>query len=81
MSNSIYFLRECPTCGRQLQIRVEYLGKMVMCRHCQGQFTALDPTCTRCDCAEANSTLLRRVDELLDRVAHRKEQSRGQHPR
>ena len=25
MSNPTYFIQECPTCGRQLQIRVEYL--------------------------------------------------------
>jgi hypothetical protein len=30
MSSSTYFVQECPICGRQLQIRVEYLGKRVI---------------------------------------------------
>ncbi len=32
MSNPTYFVQECPTCGRRLQIRVEYLGKRVVCQ-------------------------------------------------
>ena len=29
MSKATYFVQECPTCGRDLEIRVEYLGKRV----------------------------------------------------
>ena len=43
MPNATYFVQECPTCGRRLQIRVEYLGKRVVCQHCQGKFVAMDP--------------------------------------
>lgn len=43
MRGATYFLRECPTCGRKLQIRVEYLGKRVACRHCHAAFEATDP--------------------------------------
>ena len=81
MSNSTYFTQECPTCGRRLQIRVEYLGRKVVCRHCQGQFVASDPLSTRHDCAEQENALLRRADELLESVARRKAQSRWQSPR
>lgn len=39
-----YFIQGCPTCGRRCQIRVEYLGKLVVCYHCRAQFRALDPS-------------------------------------
>ncbi len=68
MSNSTYFVQECPTCGRRLQIRVEYLGKQVVCQHCQGRFVASDPSNVRVDGAMGNNALLRRVDELLENV-------------
>ncbi len=38
-----YYLQSCPTCGRRLQVRIEYLGKQVICYHCHGSFVALDP--------------------------------------
>ena len=75
MSNVTYFVQECPTCGRQLQVRVEYLGKKVICRHCQGALIAADPTNLRCDCAEPANALLRRADELLESVSHQKMQT------
>lgn len=81
MSNSTYFLQECPTCGRRLQIRVEYLGKRVRCQHCQGQFEAADPASARCNCGEAGNALLRRADELLESVAQQNPQPRSPHPR
>ena len=80
MSNATYFVQECPTCGRRLQIRVEYLGKRVMCQHCQGQLTAADPANVRCDCAGSSSSLLRRADELLESIAQQKSQPH-QYPR
>jgi DNA-directed RNA polymerase subunit RPC12/RpoP len=81
MPNSTYFIQECPTCGRRLQIRVEYLGKRVRCQHCRGQFEAIDPASTRCDPAEQGNALLRRADELLESAAQRKPQSRSPYPR
>ena len=81
MSNATYFVQECPTCGRNLQVRVAYLGKKVVCQHCQGQFEACDPTNRRCDCPEYGSTLLRRADELLESVAQHKAQPRSPYPR
>jgi hypothetical protein len=38
MGNATYVLRECPVCGRRLQIRVEYLGSRISCVHCDGTF-------------------------------------------
>jgi hypothetical protein len=76
MSNPTYFVQECPTCGRRLQIRVEYLGKNVVCQHCQGRLVASDPANMRCDCPEPAVALLRRANELLESVAQQKSQPR-----
>jgi len=43
MPNVTYFVQDCPTCGRKLNVRVEYLGKSVVCQHCRGAFVAWDP--------------------------------------
>jgi hypothetical protein len=80
MSNPTYFVQECPTCGRRLQIRVEYLGRTVVCQHCQGRLTAADSTNSRCDCVKSANALLRRADELLDSVSHLRSQPQ-QYPR
>jgi hypothetical protein len=62
MSRSTYFVQECPTCGRSLQICVEYLGRQVVCQHCHGRFEASEgPPNPR----GAAANLLRRADELL----------------
>ncbi len=81
MSNSTYFVQECPTCGRRLQIRVEYLGKQLVCQHCQGRFAASDPSNVRCDEGIGNSAILRRADQLLESVDRWKCQMRSSHPR
>ena len=66
MSNTAMFVQECPTCGRRLQIRVEYLGKTVVCWHCRGRLVATDPASHRYPGASRTSEeLLRRADELL----------------
>jgi hypothetical protein len=76
MSNPTYFVQECPTCGRRLQIRVEYLGRKVVCQHCQGRFTAADSANFRCDSVESGQNLLRRADELLESISQRRPQPR-----
>ena len=65
MSNSTYFVQDCPTCGRRLQIRVEYLGKKVVCEHCRARFEACDPASSRYPPSDSSILLLRRVEELL----------------
>lgn len=76
-----YFVQECPTCGRRLQIRVEYLGRHLVCRHCQGEFEALDPANVHHGCTEHGNALLRRADELLETVARRRMHARVPYPR
>ena len=68
MSNSTYFIEGCPTCGRRLHIRVEYLKKKVICQHCRREFVAGDPACqganglavpTRCSVVQRSSSRMR----------------------
>jgi len=60
MSQTTYFVQRCPTCGRQLQVRVEYLGRELSCQHCQGKFTAAsEPQ------EVAEPDLVKRADALL----------------
>ena len=40
MASGMVFVRPCPTCGRNLEIRVELLGRDVQCRHCSAEFIA-----------------------------------------
>ncbi len=71
MPGATYFVQECPTCGRRLQIRVEYLGKRVACQHCQGNFVATDNSASRSNPDGDGSSILHRANELLESVAHR----------
>lgn len=64
MPGAIYFIQECPTCGRRLQINVEYLGRRLACDHCHGRFVACDPDSKPAG-APLGYDLLRRADELL----------------
>ncbi len=64
MSRATYFVQECPTCGRRLQVRLEYLGRVVACQHCNGKFEASDPALAP-DPLATSAELLTRADELL----------------
>jgi len=68
MSKSTYFVQDCPTCGRRLEIRVEHLGKVVTCQHCRGRFQASESSnaADRLSDPTASSWLLRRAEELLE---------------
>lgn len=65
MANTTYFVQECPTCGRNLQVRVEYLGKRVVCQHCNSRFHACQDASASQAQASTESTLLQRAEELL----------------
>jgi hypothetical protein len=67
MGNPTFFIQECPTCGRRLQIRVEHLGKSVVCQHCSARLTARDPATA----GPLVHPLLCRADELLRTAARR----------
>lgn len=61
MPNTTYYVQECPTCGRGLQVRVEYLGKKVVCQHCSSRFMAVQPGAD----AASQSSLMQRAEQLL----------------
>lgn len=64
-----YFVQECPTCGRNLQVRVEYMGKRVVCQHCKAKFEACDPTSAAYPPMESSLSLLARADQLIESAA------------
>jgi hypothetical protein len=66
MSNAVYYIQECPTCGRNLRIRVVYLGHRVTCQHCHGRFVASDPLSGEPPPPDSGIGLLRRADHLLE---------------
>jgi DNA-directed RNA polymerase subunit RPC12/RpoP len=81
MSNSTYFVQECPTCGRRLNIRVEYLGRRVACQHCSRQFVACDASNGSLDASQSSSALLKRAEELLQSAQRGSDRARNHHPR
>ena len=66
MSRKTYFHQECPTCGRTLQVRVEYLGRQITCQHCGAHFEACDPASALYPPSKSGIALLRRAEELLE---------------
>jgi len=81
MSNGIFFVQQCPTCGRRLHIRVEYLGREVVCQHCRGRLIACDPATSRGGAWDPADALLRRADELLRHASQYESRSRLLRPR
>ncbi|HVX60717.1 MAG TPA: response regulator [Pirellulales bacterium] len=71
MVPSTHYIQQCPTCGRSLRVRVEYLGRQVACLHCHGRFLACDPESPRASLSDSGLALLRRADELLGRSGQR----------
>jgi len=65
MPRSTYFVQECPTCGRNLQVRVEYLGKQVVCQHCGARFDACEPGSDAYPPMGSGLSLLERAEHLL----------------
>ncbi len=65
MSRNTYFVQECPTCGRKLEVRVQYLGKQVLCQHCGARFEAYDPGSAAYPPPASSISLLERAEQLL----------------
>lgn len=78
MADSIYFIQECPTCGRNLQVRVKYLGKWVVCQHCGAKLVACDPSSVSRPPAESSLSVLERAEELLESALTNRANSREQ---
>ena len=65
MPRSTYFVQECPTCGRNLQVRIEHLGKQVQCQHCSAHFEACDPDSANYPPSSSGLSILQRAEELI----------------
>ena len=65
MPSPTYFVQECETCGRNLQVRVEYLGRKVVCQHCGARFVVSEPGNSAAPATDTGSSLMARADELL----------------
>jgi hypothetical protein len=65
MSRNTFFVQDCPTCGRRVQIRLAHLGRVVQCLHCEGRFEARDPASFRRAAYDSGPTLMERAEELL----------------
>ena len=70
------FIQICPWCSKSLHIPVEYLGKPVGCKFCQGRFTASYGDNTTESISDSGLDLLRRADEVLERAQQRGGQTR-----
>lgn len=73
MPGSVFYVQPCPACGRNLQVRVDYLGKGIECQHCQASFVAQQVTRTPRP-SESGLALLDHADELLRAVEKRRQQ-------
>jgi len=69
MFNIEFFTQPCPTCGRKLNVRLEYANEEVCCQHCHAEFVAKDPEWLATPQDSSQCPLLRRADELLELVA------------
>jgi hypothetical protein len=68
MPRIAYYYQDCPTCGRSLQVRVEYLGRSLYCPHCRGEFRAADSANVPVSTGQRRLTLIDRANELLESV-------------
>lgn len=79
MPNTTYYVQECPTCGRKLNVRVEYLGRKVVCQHCRAPFLAWDPEgapAATQESALSGTRLLDRAQELIEQAEQKIAESR-----
>lgn len=59
-----HFFQECPTCGRHLRMKAEYLGRRMSCLHCEGEFIATDRE-SRFDAVESRASGLQSLQSAL----------------
>jgi len=64
VSGVVYFVQECPTCGRRLDVKVNLLGKKILCEHCRASFLATD--CTE----DPESIFSCGHEDLMERADH-----------
>ena len=80
MANGTFFVQACPTCGRRLNIRVEHLGRKMVCQHCRGRFTACDPAGRSLSEADSADAIMQRAERLLQHIGECEARSNLMHP-
>lgn len=60
-----HLIQACPVCGRPLQVCIDYVGHLLTCQHCRGQFVASYPDTSDRGKTERSNSLLHRADRLL----------------
>lgn len=68
MPSTVFFVQNCPACGRSLQVKIAYLGRGIECQHCKAEFVASQRAEAE-QASESGLALLDRADELL-KAAH-----------
>ncbi len=69
--SATFFIQECPTCSRMLQIRLELLGRLVACPQCDAMIVASD-SALRSRPKLDSTELLLRAERLLATADERK---------
>lgn len=80
-NSTMFFVQNCPTCGRRVKIRVEYLARTLVCQHCGAQFIASDQDLSDDATTAKAEELLRRAEELLQKEATQTQLTSVAHPR
>ena len=63
-----HIVRDCPICGRPVEIQTMYVGHEVLCGHCRGSFVVFRATNGHLEVTACRSpSLLERAGQLLDR--------------
>ena len=74
MAGATFFVQPCPTCGRHLEVRVRYLGRPVICRHCSAEFEACDPASPVYPPPSSRLNLVQRAEALIERAKNERRQ-------
>ncbi len=71
MPTGTFFVRACPTCGRNLEVRVELMAKEVECIHCGANFTASAESSSAFD-DQRIEQILARAQQYIEATMHRR---------
>jgi len=65
MSWNTFFIQNCSTCGRRLQIKIVDLGKELLCQHCGAKIVAKDSHNESAAMLDSVSHWIEIADEVL----------------
>ncbi|RMF37872.1 MAG: hypothetical protein D6753_16775 [Planctomycetota bacterium] len=71
MPTGTFFVRACPTCGRNLEVRVELMAREVECVHCGASFIASAESSSIFD-DQRIEQILARAQQYIEATMHRR---------